>query len=301
MRLLARIGIARDVLDDAEMLLEAVLSSRPITRRRATTMPACCSSGTSMRGAARSSTSCWRSSRRTATTARCTPRLRRPRRPRAGDRALPRAARRRRREPADLHLSIAHALKTLGQRSRRPSRPTARRPRRAAGFRRRLVEPRESQDLPLRRRRDRAHARAEAAPATALVDRYHLCFALGKAWRIAASTRSPGATTSAATRSSRPKAATGREIIETNTRLQIEVCTREFFARARGCGAPAAGSDFHRRSAPRGLHAARADPGLAFAGRGHPGTGRHSSASCWICRAAIRISTIRATRACSRS
>ena len=27
---------------------------------------------------------------------------------------------------------------------------------------------------------------AEAAPATGLVDRYHLCFALGKAWRTAA-------------------------------------------------------------------------------------------------------------------
>ena len=39
MRLLARIGMARDVLDDAEMLLEAVLERAPTTSPPATTTP----------------------------------------------------------------------------------------------------------------------------------------------------------------------------------------------------------------------------------------------------------------------
>ena len=43
------------------------------------------------------------------------------------------------------------------------------------------MEPGKSQDLPLQRRGDRAHARRRGAPATAAEDRYHLCFALGKA------------------------------------------------------------------------------------------------------------------------
>ncbi len=47
MRLLARIGMARDVLDDAESCWRRRWRSRPTTRRRATTTPTCWRGGTS--------------------------------------------------------------------------------------------------------------------------------------------------------------------------------------------------------------------------------------------------------------
>ncbi len=82
---------------------------------------------------------------------------------------------------------------------------------------------------------DRMRAR-EAAPATEAKDRTHLCFALGKAledrdeigesWRY----YERGNALKRAESRYRP------EIIETNTRKQIEVCTRAFFAQRAGWG-----------------------------------------------------------------
>jgi tetratricopeptide (TPR) repeat protein len=78
----------------------------------------------------------------------------------------------------------------------------------------------------------------EAAAATTTVDRYHLCFALGKAledrseypqsWEY----YERGNSLKHAESRYRP------EITETNTRRQIEVCTAEFFAARAGVGAP---------------------------------------------------------------
>ena len=51
--------------------------------------------------------------------------------------------------------------------------------------------------------------------------------------------------------------------------------TREFFADARRLGMRSAGSDLRRRTAALRLHAHRADPGVAFAGRRHAGAARH--------------------------
>jgi len=78
----------------------------------------------------------------------------------------------------------------------------------------------------------------EAAPSTDRVDRYHLCFALGKAyedqkeyedsWRFYE-------------RGNALKHAESRyhpDIAETNTRLQIEVCTAAFFSERARVGAP---------------------------------------------------------------
>ena len=65
------------------------------------------------------------------------------------------------------------------------------------------------------------------------------------------------------------------EIIETNTRQQIAVCTPDFFAAPRRLGRSAARPDLHPRPAALRLDPARADPRLAFAGRGHAGAGRH--------------------------
>jgi len=49
----------------------------------------------------------------------------------------------------------------------------------------------------------------------------------------------PSSTTSGATRCGARRAITGRKSIEANTQQQISVCTREFFTRRHGWGAPA--------------------------------------------------------------
>jgi len=78
----------------------------------------------------------------------------------------------------------------------------------------------------------------EATPAARTVDRYHLCFALGKAFEdqheYAESWRfyERGNALKRAERRYRP------EIAEANTRTQIEVCTPQFFADRTGVGVP---------------------------------------------------------------
>lgn len=79
---------------------------------------------------------------------------------------------------------------------------------------------------------------AEAAETTALTDRYHLCFALGKAFEDRADV---GPSWHYYERGNALKASESRyrpEIIETNTRKQIEVCTAAFFAEREGWGDP---------------------------------------------------------------
>src|SRR5882724_1095754 len=78
----------------------------------------------------------------------------------------------------------------------------------------------------------------EAAPATELVDRYHLCFSLGKAFEdrgeYAESWRYYE-------RGNALKRVQGRHdplVTQINTREQIEVCTAEFFAARAGTGVP---------------------------------------------------------------
>jgi tetratricopeptide (TPR) repeat protein len=78
----------------------------------------------------------------------------------------------------------------------------------------------------------------EAAPATDPVDRYHLCFALGKAYE---DRREYAESWQFYERGNRLKRAESRYqpyIAETNTRQQIEVCTAQFFAARTGVGAP---------------------------------------------------------------
>ncbi|MBV8307878.1 MAG: sulfotransferase, partial [Gammaproteobacteria bacterium] len=80
--------------------------------------------------------------------------------------------------------------------------------------------------------------RAEAAADTAAVDRYHLCFALGKALE---DREQYPASFEYYARGNALKRSASRyrpEVLELNTRLQIEVCTPELFARHRGGGAP---------------------------------------------------------------
>jgi tetratricopeptide (TPR) repeat protein len=140
-------------------------------------------------------------------------------------------------DAADLHVSLAHALKAVGRRQE-----SIRAYRAAAAARPDFGDAYWSlANLKIYRFTDDEIARmraAESARRAALVDRYHLCFALGKAFEdrgeYAESWRyyERGSVLKRSEGHYRP------EIIEINTRRQIEVCTREFFAAREGVGAP---------------------------------------------------------------
>jgi tetratricopeptide (TPR) repeat protein len=138
-------------------------------------------------------------------------------------------------ETADLHLWIAHSLKTIGRQQEAIGEYRAALAARPAfgdawwslanlktyGFSMDEIE------------RMRA---AEAAPATASEDRHHLCFALGKAHEDRAEFSESW---EFYVRGNALKHETIRylpEITETNTRLQEAVCTKSFFAARRGWG-----------------------------------------------------------------
>jgi tetratricopeptide (TPR) repeat protein len=78
----------------------------------------------------------------------------------------------------------------------------------------------------------------EAAPTTALVDRYHLCFALGKALEDRGEYRDSWEYYERGNALKRSESRYRPEILETNTRRQIAVMTREFLEARRGQGAP---------------------------------------------------------------
>ncbi|HEV2271840.1 MAG TPA: sulfotransferase [Steroidobacteraceae bacterium] len=142
-------------------------------------------------------------------------------------------------QPAELHLSIAHLLKTLGRTEAAIAEYRA-----AAATRAGYGDAYWSlANLKTYRFSDEELGRmiaAEAAPATSDVDRYHLCFALGKALEDRQEyprsfeyyTRG-----NALTRAASPYRP---EQIERSVRLQIEVCTPALFAHHRGGGAGAA-------------------------------------------------------------
>lgn len=139
-------------------------------------------------------------------------------------------------EQADLHLWIAHALKTTGHQAGAISEYSAAIAERAdfgdawwslANLKTYRFSPEEIARM-------RAH---EAAAGTSVEDRYHLCFALGKAYEDAGEF---GESWQWYERGNALRNAQGRylpQITETNTRLSREVCTREFFAARPGWGA----------------------------------------------------------------
>ena len=129
---------------------------------------------------------------------------------------------------AELHLSVAHALKTLGRREesiRSYHAAAAARPGYGDAYW-------SLANLKTYRFADSelAFMRESEAAATATVDKFHLCFALGKAYEdrgdFAQSFRyyARGNALKKAASDYRP------EPIERNTRLQKQICTREFFA-----------------------------------------------------------------------
>jgi tetratricopeptide (TPR) repeat protein len=137
---------------------------------------------------------------------------------------------------AELHLSVAHALKTLGS-----TEAAIDAYRLAARARPEFGDAYWSlANLKTYRFTDDEIARMqadEAAAGVALADRYHLCFALGKAFEDrqdhALSFRYYELGNSLKKSESRYRP----EILETNTAKQREICTAEFFARRARFGA----------------------------------------------------------------
>jgi len=138
---------------------------------------------------------------------------------------------------ADLHVSLGHVLQTAGrQKEATESYQMAVAARPSFGDAwwslANLKTYRFSED-------EIAHMRAEeAAPATDHVDRYHLCFALGKAFEDRNEYAESWQFYKRGNALKRAKSRYDPDITETNTRKQIEVCTAQFFAARVGFGVP---------------------------------------------------------------
>ena len=239
MRLLARIGIERDVLDDAQLLLEAVLELAPgyhaarfdyaqvlikrhIYQRAQEQAERLLAADPSNRNY------------RTLQALVCVG-LGLHERAIGLYRELLRGAT----QPADLHLSIAHSLKTLGRREEAIAEYRAAAVARPgygdaywslANLKTYRFEDEELQQM-------RA---AETAATTSMVDRYHLCFALGKALEDRQQYEKSFEYYARGNALKRSESHYRPEVIELNTRLQIEICTAEMFARNPDSGARAA-------------------------------------------------------------
>ncbi len=136
---------------------------------------------------------------------------------------------------ADLHLSLAHALKTLGRRDEAIDAY-----RQAAAIRTDFGDAYWSlANLKTYRFTDEELARLEALqaePTVGPIDRYHLHFALGKALEDRGDYAESFRCYERGNALKRTESRYRPEIIENNTRQQIAVCTREFFAARRGWG-----------------------------------------------------------------
>jgi tetratricopeptide (TPR) repeat protein len=138
---------------------------------------------------------------------------------------------------AEVHLSIGHALKTLGHT-----------PEAIDSYRRAAACRPDYGDAywslaNLKTYRFTAQELAQirtalAAAATGTVDRYHLCFALGKALEDQGEFAESFHCYERGNALKRPECRYRPEIIENNTRQQIKLCTRDLFASRHGWGEP---------------------------------------------------------------
>ncbi|HTB29797.1 MAG TPA: sulfotransferase [Steroidobacteraceae bacterium] len=137
----------------------------------------------------------------------------------------------------ELHLSIAHALKTLGR-----TQEAIESYRAAAGARPGYGEAYWSlANLKVYRFTDAeiaAMRAGEAAAEVRPVDRYHLCFALGKALEDRGEYAESFAFYERGNALKKAECRYRPEPLERNARLQASVCTRKFFAARQGIGAP---------------------------------------------------------------
>jgi tetratricopeptide (TPR) repeat protein len=136
---------------------------------------------------------------------------------------------------ADLQLSMAHALKTLGRREQSIESYRA-----AAALNPSFGDAYWSlANLKTYRFTDGEIEQMrlqEAAPATRLVDRYHLCFALGKALEDGAQYAESFRYYERGNALKKTETPYQPELIERNVRLQTVVCSTEFFAARQGVG-----------------------------------------------------------------
>jgi tetratricopeptide (TPR) repeat protein len=137
----------------------------------------------------------------------------------------------------DLELSVAHALKTLGRQQEAIESYHA-----AAALRPDFgdafwslanLKTYRFTDAELARMREQ-----EAAPGTHIVDRCHLCFALGKALEDRSDYADSFRYYERGNALKKSQSRYQPSITERNARLQREVCTAEFFAARRGVGCP---------------------------------------------------------------
>jgi tetratricopeptide (TPR) repeat protein len=236
MRLLARIGIARRVFDDAELLLSAVLELAPDYRMARQEYAAVLLEEHKYSDARRELELLLGNDpeNRVLRTLYATSCVGLGEHQRAI--GLYRELLRDSPADADLHLSIAHAQKTLGQRQQAVDsyhRAAACRPDFGdAYWSLANLKTHRFGDVEL------THMRAaEAAPATAPVDRSHLCFALGKGLEDKGEYAESFRYYERGNALKRSESKYRAEIIENNTRQQIEVCTPQFFARHLRSGA----------------------------------------------------------------
>jgi tetratricopeptide (TPR) repeat protein len=138
---------------------------------------------------------------------------------------------------AELHLSVAHALKTLGRRDEAVQSYHA-----AAAVRPAYGDAYWSlANLKTYRFSDAeldSMRAAESDNATPAIDRYHLCFALGKAFEDRAAYGDSYRYYERGNALKRAESRYRAQIVETNTRRQVQVCTADFFQARSGFGAP---------------------------------------------------------------
>ena len=138
-------------------------------------------------------------------------------------------------EIGDLHLSVAHSLKTLGRRQDAIDEyRTAARVRSDFGdayWSLANLKTYRFTDVELECMRA-----AEAAPGTGLVDRYHLCFALGKAYEDRGEYAESWRRYEHGNALKRVESRYRPEVIERNTANQRMICTRDFFEQRAGFG-----------------------------------------------------------------
>jgi predicted Zn-dependent protease len=237
MRLLARIGLAQDALDDAQMLLEAVLALEPTYRaarydyaqtlvKRQLYLEA----GAQIRQLleAEPANADYRALDATVAVG-----LGQHERAIAIYRTMLQDT------PGswDAPLWLGHALKTVGRTDEAIQSYRA-----AAAARPNFGDAYWSlANLKLYRFDDAEMARMraeEASPSTGLVDRYHLCFALGKGLEDRGETEESWLYYARGNGLKRSESHYRPEIIEANTRMQIEVCTGDFLRRRAGWGDP---------------------------------------------------------------
>jgi tetratricopeptide (TPR) repeat protein len=238
MRLLARIGIAREVLDDAQLLLEAVLDLAPDYHPARLDYAQVLIDRHLYQQAqeqAEKLLAVDRSNRsyRTLYALTCVGLGLHERAIELYRELLAGAS-----QPADLHLSIAHSLKTLGRRAAAIAEYHAAAAARSgygdAWWSLANLKTYRFEDGELEQMRA-----AESAPTTSVVDRYHLCFALGKALEDRQQYAQSFEYYARGNALKRSESRYRPEVFELNTRLQIEVCTPELFARNKDSGARA--------------------------------------------------------------